>query len=106
MITMVTTVHTSRDIDVEELRRTLSDALGTAYQVTVTSRSAVKVHHNAMTAIVQVAPSGAGTDLRVSSVGLFGSGVLNSLTITPRVRHALESIFPEQAELRRAYRWG
>jgi hypothetical protein len=103
---MVATVHTSREISVEEVQRTLSDLLGADYQVTVTSQSTLEVQHLVMTTTVRVAHSDTGADLRVSGRGRIVLRALNALTITPKVKQALESIFPEQAELRKAYRWG
>ena len=99
-------VHTCRDVSIEDVQRTLSDGLGADYLVTVVSQSTLKVQHSVLTATVRAPHSAGGTDLRVSSFGLIFLRILNALTITPKVRKALESAFPEQAELRKAYRWG
>jgi hypothetical protein len=98
--------HLSSDVSAEDVSHALSHSLGADYQVTVASPTTVKVQRGVMTATVQAAHSAQGTDLRVRSFGIIFLKILNALTITPRVRRALESSFPEQAELHKAYRWG
>ena len=92
---MVTAVHTGRDADVDDVQRALAETRGPEYWVMVTSPSTLKVQHGVTVATIHVAHSAAGTDLGVTGFG-----------ITHRVRHALESACPDQAELHRAYRWG
>jgi hypothetical protein len=99
-------VHTNRNVNVEDVQLALSRLLGADYQVTVASPSTVKVQGRVMAATVHTAHSAEGTDLRVNGSGLVFLRILNALTIAPRVRHALDSSFPDQTELRRAYRWG
>jgi hypothetical protein len=92
---MATAVHSSRNVSIGDVQRALSEALGPDYRVEVTSPSSLRVQNGVMTATTRVTHSGAGTDFRITGLG-----------IAHRVRHALERAFPDQAELHRAYRWG
>jgi hypothetical protein len=87
-----------REITAEDLQQALSGALGPTYTVTATSGSTVKVKSNPLSwATVHMSWSGGGTSLRVSTGGFILGRAVNAMTITPKVRHALEQVFAEAA---------
>jgi hypothetical protein len=91
-------VQVKQEIDSGAVQRALSDALGPAYKVNVTSDSTLKVSRSAvMIATVRMRRSGGITTFRVSSFGFLLGKLLNSLTIAPRVRHALSQAYPDAA---------
>ena len=82
------------EIAVEDVRRTLSEALGSKYKVNVTSDSTLKVSRSSLLiATVRMRRSGGITTFRVSGFGLLLGKLINSIVIAPKVRHALRQSF-------------
>jgi len=89
-------VQVKQEVDVEVVQRALSDALGPAYKVNVTSDSTLKVSRSTlMIATVRMRRPGGMTTFRVSGFGFLLGKLINSLTIAPKVRRALSQAFPE-----------
>jgi len=94
----VSTVQLNYEVSLEEIQRALSNALGPAYRVRATSDSMLKIkRNNVITATVRVSRSEEGTTVRVRGGGLIVARVLDSFTITPKVRHALDRSYTRAA---------
>lgn len=92
---MSTTV--SREITAEEVRQALSEALGPHYEVTVKSGSMLTVKRNMSGAMVHISWSPGHTTFRVHGNGLVILRAIDAITVTPKVRYALEHAFAEAA---------
>jgi len=86
-----------QEISIEDVQRTLSNALGSSYKVTVTSPSTMRVSRYAGWAVVKMHSAGGMTTFRVRGGGFLLSLIVNSLTIAPKVRHTLDRAFAEAA---------
>jgi len=92
----VSATKVTREISLEEVRRTLSDTLGAAYKVTATSDSTLKVQRIPLiTAKVNVKWQDDGTILQAAPGEAWILQGINALTIYPKVRHALDRAFPQ-----------
>ena len=90
----MSTTRVSREIPLDEVRRTLSDALGRAYTVTATSDSTLKIRRAPLvTARVKVSWQDDGTTLQAAPGEAWIVQGLNALTIYPKVRRALSRAF-------------
>lgn len=92
---MFTTV--SREITAEEVQQALSEALGPHYKVTVKSGSMLRVTHNMTWATVHISWSPGHTSFRVHGHGIIVLRAIDAMTVTPKVRHALEHAFAQAA---------
>ena len=91
-------ITVSREITAEEVRQALTATLGSSYKVTVKSSSVLHVSRTAANlATVHISWSPGRTSLRVHGHGIVLLRLLDALTITPKVRHALEHAFPQAA---------
>ena len=89
-------LQTKQEVDVEEAKRALADALGPKYRVSVTSGSTLKVGRaGVIPARVQVLSSGGMTTFKVQTTGLIASRVIQACSINPRVRRALRESYTE-----------
>ncbi len=78
----------------EEIQRTLSEALGRAYRVTATSDSTLKIQRMPlMTATVNVKWDGDRTTLKAAPGEAWILQGINALTIYPKLRHTLTQAF-------------
>ena len=90
----MSTTEVSGEIPLEQIQRTLSKALGRAYQVTATSDSTLKVRRMPlMTAKVGVTWHGDRTTLQATPGEVWILQGINALTIYPKVRHTLSRAF-------------
>ena len=88
-------VQTKQKIDINDLQKTLSDALGSSYRVTVASDSTLKVGRTGVIpAKVQMKGSDGTTIFKVRTTGLIVSRLVQVCAINPRVRKALKETFP------------
>jgi hypothetical protein len=93
---MSTTV--SRELTAEDVQQALTAALGPHYKVTVKSGSMLRVKRNATSwATVHISWSPGHTSFRVHGHGLVILRAIDAMTVTPKVRHALEHAFTEAA---------
>jgi hypothetical protein len=92
---MPTTVN--REITAEEVQHALSETLGPHYKVTAKSDTRLHVTHNIGLATVHISWSPGQTSFQVHGHGIVVLRALDALTITPKVRHALEHAFPNAA---------
>jgi len=91
----MSTTKIGRDISLEQIQRTLSDALGHGYKVTATSDSALKIRRAPLiTATVNVKWYEDGTTLHVAPGEAWILQGINALTIYPKVRHTVSRAFP------------
>jgi len=91
----MSTTKIGRDISLEQIQRTLSDALGHGYKVTATSDSALKIRRAPLiTAKVNVKWYEDGTTLQVAPGEAWILQGINALTIYPKVRHTVSRAFP------------
>jgi hypothetical protein len=89
-------VQTNQEVDIEEAKRALADALGPKYRVSVTSSSTLKIGRaGVIPARVQVVSSGGMTTFKVHTTGLIASRVIQACSINPRVRRALKESYVE-----------
>ena len=94
----MSTLHVDHDISMEDLQQLLAEQLGSGYKFTVTSPTTLKVRQNSlMIAAIRKTPEGSGVTLHVSSFGLIVGRAVNALTITRKVRHALQAALPQNA---------
>ncbi|HXY45820.1 MAG TPA: hypothetical protein VEH29_16660 [Acidimicrobiales bacterium] len=94
----MSTTRVNYEESLEEVEHALSKALGPAYTVTAISPSTLRVkRNNVITATVRLSWSDEGTTFRVRGGGLIVSRVIDSFTVTPKVRHALERSFVSAA---------
>ncbi len=84
-------IQADRDISAEDLQQLLADQLGSGYQVTVTSPTSVRVRRNSL--MISTVRINHNRELHVSSFGLIIGRAVNALTITPKVRQALQTAF-------------
>ena len=90
----MSTTEVSGEIPLEQIQRTLSKALGRAYQVTATSDSTLKVRRMPlMTAKVSVKWHGDRTTLQAAPGEVWILQGFNALTIYPKLRRALSEAF-------------
>jgi len=90
----VSTTEINGEIPLDEIQRTLSEALGRGYQVTATSDSTLKIRRAPlMTARVNVKWHGDRTTLQTAPGEAWILQGINALTIYPRVRHTLSQAF-------------
>ena len=90
----MSTTEVSGEIPLEEIQRTLREALGRGYQVTATSDSTLKVRLiPPMTAKVNVTWEEDGTTLQAAPGEVWFLQGINALTIYPKVRHTLSRAF-------------
>ena len=92
---MSTTV--SREITAEEVQQALVKMLGPHYKVIVKSGSMLRVHHSGTMASVHISWSPGQTSFRVHGHGLVLLRAIDAITVTPKVRRALEHAFAEAA---------
>ena len=84
----------SGEIPLEEIQRTLSEALGRGYRVTATSDSTLKIRRMPlMTARVNVKWQGDRTTLQTAPGEVWILQGINALTIYPKIRHTLSRAF-------------
>ncbi len=90
----MSTTKTSREIPLDEIQRTLRDALGPAYKVTATSDSTLKIRRLPLvTGKVKVSWHDDGTTLQAAPGEAWILQGINALTIYPKVRRALSRAF-------------
>jgi hypothetical protein len=90
----MSTTEVSGEIPLEEIQRTLSEALGRAYQVTATSDSTLKIRRMPlMTAKVSVKWHGDRTNLQAAPGEVWILQGINALTIYPKLRRTLAQAF-------------
>ncbi len=90
----MSTTEVSRELPLEEVQRTLSDALGPAYKVTATSDSTLKVRRVPLiTAKVNVKWQDDGTIIQAAPGEVWILQGINALTIDPKVRHTISQAF-------------
>ena len=88
-------VQTKQRVDIDDVQRKLSDALGPGYRVTVASGSTLKVGRTGVIpAKVKFIRSDGRTVFKVCTTGLIVSRIIQVCAINPRVRHALKKSFP------------
>jgi len=88
---------TNREITAEEVQQALAKAVGPNYKVTVKSDTVLHVSHMGTMATVHISWSPGHTSFRVHGHGIVLLRAIDALTITPKVRHALEHAFAEAA---------
>jgi hypothetical protein len=102
----MSTTEVSGEIPLEEIQRTLSEALGRGYQVTATSDSTLKIRRAPlMTAKVNVKWHGDRTTLQAAPGEVWILQGINALTIYPKIRHTLSQAFVSAPDSR-AHRSG
>ena len=90
----MSTTEVRGEIPLEEIQRTLSEALGRAYRVTATSDATLKIQRMPlMTATVNVKWYEDGTTLQAAPGEAWILQGLNALTIYPKVRHTISRAF-------------
>ncbi len=90
----MSTTKISRDISLEEVQRTLSDALGHGYKLTATSDSTLKIRRAPLiTAKVNVRWYEDETTLQSAPGEVWILQGINALTIYPKVRRAISRAF-------------
>ena len=88
-------IQTSKDVGVEDVQRTLSEALGPKYRVTLAADSKLKVGRTGMIpSLVTVSHSGGGTTFKIGTSGLIISRLVQAAAVNPRVKHALADAYP------------
>ena len=88
-------VQTGQRVDIDDLQRTLSEALGPSYRVTVASGSTLKVGRTGVIpAKVQLIRSEGGTTFKVRTSGLILSRIIQKCSMNPRIQRALRESFP------------
>lgn len=91
-------IEVNREIEIEDARKALSDALGPGYQVTVGSSSSLKVKRNLFAGgTVHLNWSGGSTSFRVSPTGLVALAAFNALFTVPKIQEGLGRAFPPAA---------
>ena len=91
----MSTTEVRGEIPLEEIQRTLSEALGRAYRVTATSDSTLKIRRMPlMTATVNVKRDGDKTTLQAAPGQAWILQGINALTIYPKLRHTLTQALP------------
>ncbi|HUK71469.1 MAG TPA: hypothetical protein VLW50_22340 [Streptosporangiaceae bacterium] len=91
----MSTTEIKGEIPLEEIQRTLSEALGHAYRVTATSDSTLKIRRMPLiTAEVKVGWHDDGTALRAAPGEAWILQGINALTIYPKLRRTLAQAFP------------
>ncbi|HYB17016.1 MAG TPA: hypothetical protein VEF71_16285 [Streptosporangiaceae bacterium] len=94
----MSTTEVRGEIPLEEIQRTLSEALGHGYKVTATSDSTLKIRRAPLvTATVNVKWYEDGTTLQVAPGEAWILQGINALTIYPKVRHTVSRAFPAAA---------
>jgi hypothetical protein len=92
----MSTIEVNKDVGLDDVQRALSDALGPAYRVSITSGSSLKVMRNFVTwGTVHVRRSGGRTSFRVRPGGLILAAAFNAVYTTPKIRRALDQAFPQ-----------
>jgi hypothetical protein len=90
----MSTTEVSGEIPLEEIQRTLSEALGRGYQVTATSDSTLKIRRMPLvTAKVSVKWHGDRTTLQAAPGEVWILQGINALTIYPKLRRTLAQAF-------------
>ena len=90
----MSTTEVRGEIPLEEIQRTLSEALGHGYKVTATSDSTLKIRRAPLvTATVNVKWYEDGTTLQVAPGEAWILQGLNALTIYPKVRRTVSRAF-------------
>jgi hypothetical protein len=90
----VSTTEVSGEISLEEIQRTLSEALGRDYRVTATSDCTLKIRRMPlMTAKVSVKWHGDRTTLQAAPGEVWILQGINALTVYPKIRRALSQAF-------------
>jgi len=90
----MSTTEVRGEIPLEEIQRTLSEALGRAYRVTATSDSTLKIQRMPlMTAMVNVKWHGDRTTLQAAPGEAWILQGINALTIYPKLRRTLSQAF-------------
>lgn len=90
----MSTTEVRGEIPLEEIQRTLSEALGRGYRVTATSDSTLKIRRMPlMTATVNVKWNGDRTTLQAAPGEAWILQGINALTIYPKLRHILTQAF-------------
>ena len=87
-------VQTSQEVAVAEVQRTLSEALGPKYHVSVVSDSALKVGRTGVIpSKVELSRAHGMTTFKLRTTGLIVSRVVQAVWVNPRVRRALEQAY-------------
>lgn len=95
-------VSTRQEVTVEDVRHTLSDALGPRFRVTVTSDSTLSVGRTGVIpAHVHIQRAGGETTFSVRTTGLIVSRIAQVVTIYPRVRRALMEAYAQTSSAAR-----
>jgi hypothetical protein len=90
----MSTTEVRGEIPLEEIQRTLSEALGHGYKVTATSDSTLKIRRAPLvTATVNVKWYEDGTTLQVAPGEAWILQGINALTIYPKLRRTLAQAF-------------
>jgi hypothetical protein len=89
-------IEVNKDVGLEDVQRALSDALGPAYRVTITSDSSLRIMRNFVTwGTVHVRRSEGRTRFQVRPGGLILAAAFNAVYTTPKIRRALDRAFPQ-----------
>jgi len=90
----MSTTEVRGEIPLEEIQRTLSEALGHGYKVSATSDSTLKIRRAPLvTARVDVKWHGDRTTLQAAPGEAWILQGINALTIYPKVRHTVSRAF-------------
>ena len=90
----MSTMKVSGELTAEEVKQALTAALGPSYKVTIKSDSMLHVSRGGSNmAMVHISWSPGHTSFRVHGHGIVVLRLIDALTITPKVRHALEHAF-------------
>ncbi len=91
-------IEVNRQIEAEDARAALSEALGPGYRVSVSSPSSLKVTRNFLIwGTVHTSWSGGSTRFRVRPGGLILVAAFNALYTVPKIREALGRAFSDAA---------
>jgi hypothetical protein len=91
----MSTLQVKQDVGVEDVQRTLTEALGPKFRVTATSGSVVKVGRTGVVpSQVRVNPANGMTTLKINTTGLILSRLAQAIWVNPSVRRALEQAYP------------
>lgn len=94
----MSTVQTKQDVTVEELERTLCEALGPPYRVHATGHSKVKVGRTGVIpSEVEIDHADGGTALKIKTTGLIVSRIIQATSINPRIRRVLLEAYSDAA---------
>ncbi len=90
----MSTTEVSGEIPLDEIRRTLAESLGPAYQVTATSDSTLKIRRLPLvTASIHVQWHGDRTIIQASPGEVWILQGINALTIYPKIRQTVARAF-------------